>query len=68
MPRFCVEVAGAGLARPGGLGQGTSDLRVMRCYEGARGLQARAASSKLPQTDKGKGGSHGDSSDPRDGV
>jgi hypothetical protein len=30
MPRFWVEVAGAGLARPGWSGQGSSDLRVIK--------------------------------------
>jgi hypothetical protein len=39
MPRFCLEVAGAGLARPGGLGQGTSDLRVMSQSRGSGTLQ-----------------------------
>ena len=35
MPRFCVEVAGAGLACPGAV-QGTSDLRVVRMILGRR--------------------------------
>jgi hypothetical protein len=43
MPRFSLEVAGAGLARPGGLGQGTSDLRVMRPNAG-EGVSNRISS------------------------
>jgi hypothetical protein len=48
MPRFCIEVAGAGLARPGGLGQGTSDLRVMRLRPQVPASAPFFALSRLP--------------------